>query len=358
MKILIPDLCVPNTYIHDLAFALEELGHEVLWNSDNLFFSQWVPDVIVSQWAEGYFRTSSFLKEITNLQPHHLEFLENKLKQIKKKTLILAFVHNVKPRPTGIRQFDKNLEKLFQINYDSAHAFVHLGKQSISELSTYYPEYIYKNKPLLTISHGLHEQLKLNYLPLDRPIDKADSFRIFVPGAIRFWSELTFLIRAFIKAKIPKKQSIIAGNGYVLERSPLKPLRRTLIKSIPGVFLYGRRLDDKTLCRETIAADLVIAPRLQATNSGIPYLAATFGKRCLGPNVGNIPEALKELNGILFEPGDISSLARAMEKAYHERDYFSLPEPPCPSWREIAQQIESFIFTLKNRNLVSNKSFN
>jgi glycosyltransferase involved in cell wall biosynthesis len=349
MKIFIPDLCVPNTYIHDLAFALEELGHEIIWNSDNLFFSQWVPDVILSQWAEQYFRTSYFLRNISKLKPEHLELLKKKLDWIKEKTLIVAFVHNVQPRKTGLKEYDRNLEKLFQMNYESAHAFVHLGKQSISDFNKYYPERVYENKPSLIISQGLHELLKLNYpdYPVtEKAIAGSDEFRIFVPGAIRYWSELTFVIQAFLGAKIPNKRLVIAGSGYILEGSPLKHFRRTLVKNIPGVTLFGRRLDDETLSRETSAADLVISPRLQATNSAIPYLAATYGKRCLGPNVGNLPEALKELNGILFEPGDRTSLTRAMEKAYSDREMFLLPDPPCPSWNEIAKQIEEFIISL------------
>jgi glycosyltransferase involved in cell wall biosynthesis len=348
MRILIPDFCVPNTYVHDLAFALEKLGHEVIWNSDNLFFSQWVPDVILSQWAEGYFRTSSFLQEITRLQTHHLELLEKRLDRIREKTLIVAFVHNVQPRRTGLSQYDSNLEKLFQINYESADAFVHLGNQSVSDFNKHYPEHIYKNKPYLIISQGLHELLKLNYPSKNTAIALSDEFRIFVPGAIRYWSELTFLIQAFLAAKIPKKKLVIAGSGYVLEGSLLKPFRRALIKKIPGVTLFGRRLDDETLCREIVAADLVISPRLKATNSAIPYLAATYGKRCLGPNVGNLPEALNELDGILFEPGEVTTLTRAIEKAYSDRHTFLLPDPPCPSWQEIAKQIEAFIVSLKS----------
>jgi glycosyltransferase involved in cell wall biosynthesis len=351
MKIFIPDLCVPNTYIHDLAFALEELGHEIIWNSDNLFFTQWVPDVILSQWAEQYFRTSYFLQKITKLNSEHLQLLKKKLDWIKEKTLIVAFVHNVQPRKTGIKEFDRNLEKLFQINYESAHAFVHLGKQSISDFNKYYPELADKNKPSLISSQGLHELLKLDYPSIEKASAVSDEFRIFVPGAIRYWSELTFLVRAFLAAKVPKKQLIIAGGGYILEGSPLKPFRRTLLKNISRVSLFGRRLDDETLSRELMTADLVIAPRIQATNSGIPYLAATYGKRCLGPNVGNVPEALKELNGILFEPGDRTSLTRAIEKAYSDREMFSMPDPPCPSWHEIAKQIEAFIISLKTNSV-------
>jgi glycosyltransferase involved in cell wall biosynthesis len=362
MQILIPDICQPNTYVHDLAYAFEELGHQVLWGDDNLFYSKWQPDVIACQWPEGYFRTSYFrIGSLQNLEIYHLEALQNKLDQVKKNTLILAFVHNIKPRPTGNRELDSKLEKLFQISYGSSHAFVHLSKQSISEIRSYYPEHIYKDKPSLIISHGLNEQLRHSYPLSHKEIEqkKIEEFRIFVPGTIRYWSELTFLIRAFIEARIPNKRLVIAGGGPVFEgRHPVKPLRRAAIKSIPGVSLFARRLNDEMLCREIVAADILVSPRLWATNSGIPYLAATFAKRCIGPNVGNLPDALKELNGIIFEPENPSSLARAMETAYNQRNFCFVPDPPCPSWRDIAQQIEEFIVMLKNQSLVQETNLN
>lgn len=362
MQFLIPDICTPNQYVHDLACALEELGHKVLWNSDNLFYSQYEFDVIASQWPEGYFRTHRSMGGIKNLKLHHLQDLEKKLKQARKKTLIIAFVHNAKPRPSGNQKLDEILNKLFQINYDTAHAFVHLSKQSISEIKSHYPEHIYKDKPSLIISQGLHEQLRLSYPCLKNqiePIDSPEAFRIFVPGAIRYWSELTVLIRAFLEARIPNKQLVIAGKGHiVVGRHPVKLLRRTAIRSIPGVFLFARRLNDEMLCREIIAADILVSPRLSATNSAIPYLAATFSKRCIGPNVGNLPDALKELNGIVFEPENPSSLARAMETAYNQKNFCFVPEPPCPSWREIAQQLEQFIMMLQHQNLVKETSLN
>lgn len=349
MRILIPDQCVVNTYIHDLAFALEELGHQIIWNSDNLFYSKLIPDVILSQWAGGYLHNFFRLKKTQTLDLHQLEILETKLKEIAKKTLIIAFVHNLKLRESKNNEPNIIQEKLFQINYNSAHAFVHLGKQSIAEFYDYYPKSIYQDKPILTIAHGLNELLK-NSVSLNKSkFVCSENFRIFVPGAIRYWSELTFLLQGFLEAKIPQKKLIITGSGYVLQgRKPIKILRRTLIRSIPKVSLFASRLDDETLCREIDAADLLIAPRLWATNSGIPYLAATFGKRCLAPNVGNLPEVVKELNGILFETNNSSSLARAIEKAYSDRETFSLPDPPCPSWHEIAKQIEAFIISLKS----------
>lgn len=351
MQILIPNVCHPNTYVHDLAFALEEIGHQVIWGCDNFFYSRSQSDVIASQWPETYLALNSRSKPSVNLkklQPQHLQALQAQLELQCQKTVILAFVHNVKPRITGNRELDAQLEKLFQICYGAAHGFVHLSQDSISELEAHYPASVYQDKPSIVISHGLNELLKKDYLQSSKPTNDAQTFRIFVPGAIRYWSEVSFLTRAFLEAKIPNKKLEIVGSGSVLEgKYPTTVLRRTAIRSIPNVSLFGHRLDDRTLCDRVVAADIVVVPRLWATNSGIPYLAATFGKRCIGPNVGNIPSVLEELKGILFQPDDPSSLARAMEQSYQEREKSLTPNFACPSWQEIARQIENFIARLK-----------
>lgn len=346
MQILIPNVCIPNTYVHDFAFAVEKLGHKIIWGNDNLFYSQFAPDVIVSHWPEGYLNT------LKQLDSSYLEQLQYRLELWRKKTLIIAIIHNVKPRTTGDNQIDDRLKKLFQISYAAAHGFVHLGKKSIEELQDYYPECVYRDKPTLVVSHGLNELLRSQNSTVDEPIDRPNEFRIFVPGTIRNWSELNLLIRAFTQASIPHKKLVIAGGGSVLSgKHPVKIIRSKLVRSIPNTILFGRRLSDRELSQELMSANITIAPRLWATNSGIPYLAATYGKRCLAPNVGNLPEAIKELNGILFEPNNPSSLAKAMETAYEQDNLAFVPTPPCSSWLEIIQEIENFISMLKKETL-------
>ena len=349
MQILIPYLCVPNTYVHDFAQALEGQKHQVIWGSDNLFYNHWQPDVVASHWAEGYlFSLSQQLGSIRKVKDYHLEELHSNLKQKREKTLILAFVHNVKPRYGKDRNFNSLLNKLFTINYDTAHAFVHLGQESIIELQEFYPVEVYQNKPVLVISHGLNELFRASYPLTSETKPKSDNFRIFVPGKIRDSQELSFIIQAFLKAKIPSKQLIIAGGGPVLQgKNPLKPIKKTAINLLPGVTIFARRLSDQEQYNELVNADIVLAPRLSATNSGIPYLAATYRKRCIAARVGNLPSAIAELQGILFEPYNLTSLVEAMELAYQQRHLDVLSNQPCPTWQEIIQQIENFIFTLK-----------
>lgn len=352
MKFLLPDICVPNTYIHDLAYALEEQGHQVIWGSDNVFYSRWQPDVIAIQWPE-YLKASHLVGgDSKALKVDHLQELKDKLNRARKKTIILSFVHNVKARPEGNKELDSKLEQLYYIVYEAAHGFIHLGNRSIEELKSNYPDRIYQGKPSLVISHGLNALLKKQYFQATEKLEKSNDFRIFVPGSIRFWSELKFTLQAFKQASIPNKKLVIAGGGGAINgKHPIKLLRRKLIQGIPNVYLFGHRLSDRELCREILAANILIAPRLSATNSGIPYLAATFGKPCLAPAIGNLPEAIEELNGILFNAEQSSSLAKGMEKAYKDYSCILPPNPPCPSWQEISRKIENFITSLQEKYL-------
>jgi hypothetical protein len=349
MKFLLPDFCIPNTYIDDLSFALKRQGHQIIWGSENLWNApdELDIDIIASQWAEGYLRNPRIqLNTIEQLESHHLENLHSQLRQWRKKALIIAFVHNVKPRYGKDERLNNLLTRLFEINYDTAHGLVHLGKESISELEAFYPAKISQNKPMLLISHGLNELFRTSY-PASQG-EKSDRFRIFVPGTIRYQSELSFLLRAFWQASIPDKQLIIAGSGSVVGgKHPLRLMRKIVVDSFPGVTLFGRRLRDREQYQELLKANIVLSPRLAATNSGIPYLAATYGKRCIVPKVGNLPSVSAELEGILFEPNNLSSLVEAMELAYQQRNLPLLSSQPCPTWQSIAEQIENFILRLK-----------
>jgi hypothetical protein len=365
MKFLLPDLCIPNTYIDDFSFALKEQGHQIVWGSEHLWDApdESDIDVIASQWAEGYLRNPRIqVNTVEQLESHHLDNLHSQLQRWREKALIIAFVHNVKPRYGKDERLNKLSSRLFEINYDTAHGLVHLGKESISELEAFYPAKI-SQKPVLLISHGLNELFRTSY-PASQG-EKSDRFRIFVPGTIRYQSELSFLLRAFwqasipdgtykplnsIQGTVPHKQLIIAGSGSVVGgRHPVRLMRKIVANSLPGVTLFGRRLSDREQYQELLKADIVLSPRLAATNSGIPYLAATYGKRCIVPKVGNLPSVSKELEGILFEPGNCSSLVAAMELAYQQRNLPPLSSQPCPTWQEIAEQIESFILMLKQQ---------
>ena len=64
-----------------------------------------------------------------------------------------------------------------------------------------------------------------------------------------------------------------------------------------------------------MAADIVIIPRLNQLNSGLVYLAFTFSKIVVGPDIGNIGVILRKTGNFVFKPGDIDSYTLALQKA-------------------------------------------
>lgn len=119
----------------------------------------------------------------------------------------------------------------------------------------------------------MYELLQTRHEKNSAPPHNREEFRIFVPGAIRRWDEVSFVVEAFLKARIPNKRLAIAGGGPILSgKYPQKYLRRLAVGSLPNVSVFGGRLSDPELCREIQAADILVAPRLWATNSGIPYV--------------------------------------------------------------------------------------
>ena len=340
MRIVIPDQCKLGSYSHELAFALKTRGHDVIIGSDAVISEGLEADILGIQWPRSFF-LSEKEKKITLAE---VDYLKEKLSLLKSRALIIAFVHNI-----STRKANPPLEKLFKVCYESADGLIHLGHRSVSELVNKYPDSNLSSKPTLIINHGLFEQLKDG---LSNNIDNKDvesQFRIFVPGAIRKYSEIKFILEAFLRANIHGKQITIAGgNGIFTSSSWTKYPIREVVRNLPGVYLYGRHLNNQEMCEQVILSDIVLSPRLEGANSGIPYLAATFNKKCIGPNIGNIGEAISSLGGITFSPNRVQSLKEALELAYQKRHLNYSDKFIPPPWSEIVQRIEEFALDLRN----------
>ena len=64
------------------------------------------------------------------------------------------------------------------------------------------------------------------------------------------------------------------------------------------------------------SSDVAIVPRFEGhLNSGIVFLAMTFGRMVIVPNCGAYPEQLGSSGNLFFQPGDPMSLASKLEEA-------------------------------------------
>ena len=58
MRILIPEIWVNRTYVHDLTIGLRNLGHEVEVASEAFWAGPGRHDILLWLWPEGFFRHS------------------------------------------------------------------------------------------------------------------------------------------------------------------------------------------------------------------------------------------------------------------------------------------------------------
>jgi D-inositol-3-phosphate glycosyltransferase len=73
------------------------------------------------------------------------------------------------------------------------------------------------------------------------------------------------------------------------------------------------------------AADAVVIPYVDIFQSGVPFLAFSFGLPVIATDVGSLREDVTTETGLLCEPKDSADLARAISDFYRSRLYLEAP---------------------------------
>jgi glycosyltransferase involved in cell wall biosynthesis len=76
-----------------------------------------------------------------------------------------------------------------------------------------------------------------------------------------------------------------------------------------------RFIPEHELSRFLDSSNVAIIPRFGGLNSGILFLAMTFGLMVIAPDCGAYPEQLAGSRNLVFQRGDAASLARKLEEA-------------------------------------------
>jgi len=145
-----------------------------------------------------------------------------------------------------------------------------------------------------------------------------DEFVILVIGRLRSWDELKLIQTAFDLAKVPRKRLLMAGKFALIE----PPFRRRLHSLRWNLWLKRRRavVDTRYVPEDEISqfldsCDIIIVPRLAGLNSAIIFLAMTFGRMIIAPNLNSYAEQLAGSRNFLYQPGHAKSCARQLERA-------------------------------------------
>lgn len=250
-------------------------------------------------------------------------------------TKVVCIADNVIPHEK--RPGDKPFTQYF---FKPIDAFVTMSEKVLQDLKTF------TNKPSQQIVHPLYDNFgeaidkkvarEILGLPIDAPI-------ILFFGFIRNYKGLDILFRAMslLKSQMPNLKLLVAGEFYE-DRKQYDDLIAEL-DIADQLILRTDFINDSEVKFFLSAADFVIQPYRNATQSGVTPLAYHFEKPMLVTNVGGLPSLVPDGKvGVIAEP-DASSIANKIQELYALGEDYFLPhlrtEKLKYSWQILADTI-------------------
>jgi glycosyltransferase involved in cell wall biosynthesis len=292
-----------------LAEAYRQAGWDVVMGAANFDLAAADFDLVHFQWPE----------ELTAwIEPSEARLAEvsARLDEWRRRTKLVLTVHNLRPHRNGEAV---GFRKLYEAFYRRVHVVAHFtatSRQAVTEEFPASPE----------VRHIVTGYFNLDrLLPSERDTNRAcrdlgtadDAFVVLIIGSLREWAEVELIRRGFDAASIPGKRLLMCGrydeSGPRLQQRWRRWTWSRWLRSRNAI-VCGFTLDPE-VHRIVDGADAVLIPRIRAMNSGLPALAASFGKIVIAPRCGAYPELLANTSHPIYEPGNAVSLAGALEKA-------------------------------------------
>jgi glycosyltransferase involved in cell wall biosynthesis len=150
-------------------------------------------------------------------------------------------------------------------------------------------------------------------------------------GRIRPYKGLGYLVEAFdaLVKKDDRYRLIIAGEPKKGEEEYFAEIRRSIEPHIAArrVVLVDRFIADAEMELFLRAADALVLPYIDISQSGVLFLAFTFGLPAIASDVGSFREVVVDgQTGVLCRPMDSGDLARAIEKYFGSSLFMNLGE--------------------------------
>jgi glycosyltransferase involved in cell wall biosynthesis len=259
-----------------------------------------------------------------------------------KKTKIIAITDNVLPHEK--RPGDRVFTKYF---LGSCDAFVTMSDAVLQDLREFE-----KQKPAKRVIHPLYDnfgeiiskEAARNVLRDRMNINcSADDKIILFFGFIRKYKGLDILLQAMaeLKHKYSGIRLLVAGEFYE-DKTNYQALI-TSLKIEDQLILKTDFIPDSEVQYYVCAADAVIQPYRNATQSGVTPLAYHFEKPMIVSNVGSFAEhVLHEQTGLVCEPDPVA-LSEAILRFYELGEEFFIPhlrtEKKKYSWKTLVNTV-------------------
>jgi glycosyltransferase involved in cell wall biosynthesis len=271
------------------------------------------------------------------------------LRRVKKNkhTRIICIADNVIPHEK--RPGDAAFTKYF---LNSCDAFITMSEKVMLDLKTFE-----NNKPSQIVAHPLYdnfgEPVNKNYAREKLALNKEDRIILFF-GFIRQYKGLDLLIRAMADPAIKKTniKLLVAGEFYEDQKSYADLIREHELEK--SVLLHTHFIPDNEVKYYLCAADCVVQPYRNATQSGVTPLAYHFEKPMIVSNVGGLPALVPhEKVGLVCVP-EPPAIAASILRFYQLGEAHFLPylqeEKKKYSWSKLVEAIESLADQVKNGN--------
>lgn len=297
----------PNPYVYTLMDSMLEehddvqieTHKDVFWTEDICSF-----DIIHIMWPDALLID----------EKHTYTELSDRLNLINQsKATLVCTCHNLHSNNTS-----KNAILAYDLVYQHADSFIHLGKYSCEILKEKYP-----NAKHVIIPHHVYDTVYT-----DIPIKEEALKKLSLPnkiyaisfGAFRNSKERNLFFRIADKMKKYNVYCIAPSfmdipKGKINKRWLKQHLKRLYWRlKHPNTILGGEYISDEYLPYYYAISDISIIQRIDILNSGNLPLGMYFGNVILGPNVGNVYEILKETDNFVFDVNGIGVLDDICQK--------------------------------------------
>ncbi len=141
-------------------------------------------------------------------------------------------------------------------------------------------------------------------------------------GLVRKYKGVDLLIDAFGKLNNEKAQLLVAGEFYDDFDKYRHQVKKSRVRE--RITLNNKYLSDEDLALHIRAADAVVLPYRDATQSGMAMAVLACGTPVVATSVGALPDVIEPgVLGELSAPGDSGELTAAIERVMNDERYQS-----------------------------------
>jgi glycosyltransferase involved in cell wall biosynthesis len=250
--------------------------------------ARWRPDLVVAH---------------EHAHPH----LTRLVQALARRTRLALVVHDPAPHPGRDADFALRRREEIAAQRRCAHLLLAHGPGCAAQLSAL------TGRAVLDVPHG---PVLAPGRPLQPPPGRG---RLLLFGRMERYKGLDVLLEALGRPELSSRPPTLEVRGDGPELKRLEPA----LARAPRTSVHPGWAAAAELMAALAGCDLVVAPYLQASGSGVAAAAAANGRGLVASAVGGLADVVRPgVNGLLTPPGDPAALARALAAAMPRAEAF------------------------------------